>query len=132
MRLVLRGARVRLQCYNEALPGQVEHEMLRSVPGTRVTIERCGSGYVVVSTDDRGTIVVWQASDQAFCRANNIADTAPLAPLVNRLGSIIPADYKVSVDRWVLNEIRWRVQWRDHYHRRRKESRRGSSMVGLS
>jgi hypothetical protein len=32
-----------------------------------------------------------------------------LGPLLLRLGSIIPKDYQVSVDKWVQNEIKWRI-----------------------
>lgn len=95
--------------YNQALAGQVEHEMLRDVPGTKATIEKCGDGYAIVSRSSWGTFVVWQVSDQMFVRIDNSFDPEMVAAYVHRLGSITPKSYDISVDKWVVNEIRWRV-----------------------
>jgi hypothetical protein len=99
-----------LKCYSEPESGQVEHEMLRDAPGTKTTIEKCGEGYVIVSRAGRGIFVVWQVSEQMFVRIDNSYDKEMVAAYVNRLGSTIPKDYKISVDRWVENEIRWRMK----------------------
>jgi hypothetical protein len=98
-----------LRCYSQTLPGQIAHEMLRNAPGTKVSVEKCGDGYVVVSGGSRGTFVVWQVSDQMFVRIDNVFDREMVAAYVNRLGSVTPKDCTVTVDGWVRNEIRWRI-----------------------
>lgn len=103
-----------LRCYDQASLGQVEHEMLRDVAGTPVKTEKCGDGYVVVSGAGRGVFVVWQVSDQMFVRIDNSFDKEMVAAYVNRLGSIIPSDYQVNADKWVEDEIRWRIPQINH------------------
>lgn len=112
---------IRWHC--ESLPGQVEHEMLRNVVGTDVSIEPCGKGYVIVSNSGWGTFVVWQVSDQAYGRMDNGFDRDLLAPYIDKLGSVTPRDYKIDPDKWVENEIRWRLQKCDRSYLRRLESR---------
>jgi len=124
---------MRLMCYCEPEAGQVEHEMLRYVAGTRIKVEKCGDGYVLVSRTGRGVCVVWQLSDQMFVRIDNSYDKEMVGAYVNRLGSVIPKDYRVSLDKWVENEIRWRLRQIDRRNARdvRPGAERGSAGLAL-
>lgn len=108
---------MRLYLYCGAMPAQLEHEMLRNVPGTKATVEKCGDGYVILSRAGRGVFVVWQVSDQMFVRIDDSFDPVMVAAYVNRLGSITPKGYEISVDNWVANEIRWRLQQLDERYK---------------
>lgn len=118
-----------LYCFSAASPGQVEHEMLRDVAGTNAKIEKCGDGYVIVSHGGRGTFVVWQVSDQMFVRIDNSYDKEMVAAHINRLGSITPESYMVSVDQWVKDEIVWRLQLLDGRYGRRFEHHYPTSVL---
>lgn len=100
---------LRLSCFACPDLGQVEHEMLRDVAGTRAIVERCGDGYAVVSRASRGVFTVWQVSEQSFVRINNSFDREMVSAYVSKWGSVTPADVDLSVDKWVRDEIRWRI-----------------------
>ncbi len=105
-----------LNSYSDVSVEQVEHEMLRDVTGTEAKVVRCGKGYAIVSTAGRGTITVWQPTPHQYVRIDNSFDKKMVAAYIERLGSIIPANYKVDVDKWVNNEIKWRlIQVKDYY-----------------
>jgi hypothetical protein len=105
-----------LSSYPDIPAEQVEHEMLRDAAGTNLRVVRCGKGYVIVSTAERGTFTVWQPTPHQYVRIDNSFDKKMVAAYIERLGSIIPANYKVDVDKWVNNEIKWRlIQLNDYY-----------------
>ena len=104
---------MRLICYSDSEPGQLEHEMLRGLVGEPIKIEKCGNGYAVVAGEGRQSRVVWQVSAQAFVRVDFCFDREMIAAYIGRLGGITPSDYKVSVDQWVEEEIRWRIKQLD-------------------
>lgn len=96
---------------------EVQHEMLRDFPGTKVSIEKCGEGYVIISRASRGVMVVWQINDQTYALIGDTYDKEMVAAYVNRLGSVVPKDFKVEVDPWVKDEILYRTHQVDHYFR---------------
>ncbi len=118
---------LRMFCFLSPEPGQIEHEMLRDIPGTRATVERCGTGYVIVSRAGRGTFAAWQVSDQSFARVDNSFDREMVTAYVDKWGSITSRDVDLSVDKWVRDEIRWRIpqlDWAYEEDRKRTRERR--------
>ena len=103
-----------VRCFSGAEKAKVEHEMLSGYVGQDYSIEKCGPGYVIVFRN-RGLVnVVWQVSDQLFVELNKSFDKDMVAAYVERLGSVTPKDYKISLDGWVEDEIRWRLMQLDH------------------
>lgn len=108
-----------LYCWSEALAGQVEHEMFRAMDPTTAKIRKCGDGYVMVEGDVGYATVVWPVSDQMFVRLDNSFDPEMVAAYVNRLGSVLPKDFKFDDQKWLENEIRWRLARAYELHERR-------------
>ncbi len=107
---------MRIKSFPDIGRDMVEHEMLRYVLGTKVSVIRCGKGYAIVSRASRGTLTVWQPTPQQYVRIDNSFDRKMVAAYIERLGSITPKRYKVNLDKWVVNEIRWRlVELNDYY-----------------
>jgi len=102
-------ASVNLRGYAGAWPGLAEHEMLRDLIGYPARVEALGGGYVVAGRTRQGPCVVWPVNEQFFVCAYHVADLPRLAPYVRRFGSALPEDYRPNQERWVENEIRWRL-----------------------
>ncbi len=111
------GTVLDIRCYNQAAAGQVEHEMLRNIPGTAVSVEKCGEGYVIVSRGSRGVIVVWQINTQMFVRINNFQerDRELAATFIRHLGCTTTEEFSVKLDKWVDEEIHWRILYLNQF-----------------
>lgn len=123
------GVELAIDCFGGGERAKVEHEMLRYVPGANAQTVKCGDGYVVVTREVGGTFVVWQAAEQMFVRIDNYFRPEPVAAYVNRLGSITPKDIDLTVDRWVENEIRYRLCHMHYYHSLRVANKWPKSVI---
>jgi hypothetical protein len=102
-------ASVDLRGYAGAWPGLAEHEMLRDLLGHPARVEALGGGYVVAGRTRQGPCVAWPVNEQSFVCAYHVTDLQRLAPYMSRFGSMLPRDYRPNQERWVENEIRWRL-----------------------
>lgn len=107
-----------LKCYSDAEPAQLEHEMVRKLIGLPIRLEKCGKGYVLVGSDGNEDRVAWQVNDQSFIQIDSCFDRDMVAAYIERFGCITTNDYKVSLDTWVENEIRWRIKQLDFAYER--------------
>lgn len=100
-------------CYSDSEPGQLEHEMLRGLIGLPITVQPCANGFVLVANGNQELRVAWQVSDQIYATIDFSFDKEMAAAFIDRLGCITTKDYKVSLDKWVEEEIRWRMKQLD-------------------
>lgn len=109
-----------LYCFSGSAEGQVEHEMLRNYPGRKLRLQCFGNGYAVVkTTEDGGRTAVWRTTKQMFVLISHAENPNMMRTYMRRFPSITPKDIDLSVDKWVRNEIRWRMNALDSRHLRR-------------
>ncbi len=101
---------MRVTCYSSCEPGQLEHEMLRGLNGLLISVEKCGNGHALVARGKQEVRVAWQVSNQIFATIDFTFDPEMVASYINRLGSITPPDFNAPLDKWIENEIRWRMR----------------------
>lgn len=106
---------LRIACYSESESGQLEHEMVRKMAGLAIRTENCGNGYILVGEQDNEVRVAWQISNQIFANIDFSFDREMVAAYIDRLGCITTKDFKVSLDQWVEDEIRWRMKQLDFW-----------------
>ncbi|MBE7466309.1 MAG: hypothetical protein HS116_22780 [Planctomycetes bacterium] len=100
---------MRLVVYSECDTDKLVHEMLRGRIGKNIRIEKCGSGYAVVAGEGRGAHVAWQVNARSYVQVDFCFDREMVAAYMDRFGCVTPSDFKVSLNTWIEDEIRWRV-----------------------